>query len=489
MSDASLPAPTPEHDVPSEVKDDASPSVEVVTTTEAVPLSAHTTDSPPANNIGGGAATTAEEPDSVATSPTPMDAHVPAEESRPGATGPIEAVHSTAPAVTATSQQETAAELLPPTANANPPTTEGPETPKETVQEQPSLESTEEQKHPAPSETPSQMSAPEPTPTESVIAAPKVQESSPTPTAAARTEAAASNLEAPVRAPAEGDIREMLAPPGADETSPTPPSDKPSKEVPAAKTGRTELETTKEEPTPVAIREAPAKDNEPLTKKVPPHQQQQKEGTLPSPSSSPIKRTSPARSPAPRPKASTPAPTSNYSKVGMPEQLSGSSVHRRPRSALPPLVHTRKLQPHEQEDSIKKLYDESVHRKRKNLQALEQRHNASLIKPVKPLDGDEEQHCVDRLYKQSVEHKTKTLNKNVEAERKKWDAYRKKFHSKDEEVSAVSRLYSSIEKGYAVQQSLFDKYNPKPKRLVKTLDELHENDERFYKGNFGRKGT
>lgn len=114
---------------------------------------------------------------------------------------------------------------------------------------------------------------------------------------------------------------------------------------------------------------------------------------------------------------------------------------------------------------------------------------ASQCKIVK-VEPDELSSIISRLYEQSVRESATKKQKALNTRMTQVDASRKKkVLSSNEEVTDIAmRLYNTGEKDRKASQDLFEKYNPRMSpTLVRSKDELAENDSRFYKGGFGRK--
>lgn len=196
----------------------------------------------------------------------------------------------------------------------------------------------------------------------------------------------------------------------------------------------------------------------------------------------------PPREPSPM-RSGSPGGARSSSRMETFDRLSTPVPDRSLTTVLPPLTSTKKLTKEEEQRSIEHLFTESIAHKQKKRQQLEESVYASQCKIVK-VEPDELSSIISRLYEQSVRESSTKKQKALNHRMTEVDATRKKkVLSSNEEVTDIAmRLYNTGEKDRKASQDLFEKYNARMSPpLVRSRDELAENDSRFYKGGFGRK--
>jgi hypothetical protein len=142
---------------------------------------------------------------------------------------------------------------------------------------------------------------------------------------------------------------------------------------------------------------------------------------------------------------------------------------------LPPLVEKRTLSKAQLDQSVEKLYTQSVSRKKQMLEQITKKRmeqeGVSEAKVIPSIDLD----CTfERLYTQQMEQKRKNELKMKEQTNKE-KANARRFQNKDEQTESAKRLCdATIEKAREAHRNLFEKYvnSTAPKYRKMTKEEL-----------------
>jgi hypothetical protein len=142
---------------------------------------------------------------------------------------------------------------------------------------------------------------------------------------------------------------------------------------------------------------------------------------------------------------------------------------------LPPLVEKRTLSKAQLDQSVDKLYTQSVSRKKQMLEQITKKRieqeGVSEAKVIPSIDLD----CTfERLYTQQMEQKRKNELKLKEQTNKE-KANARRFQNKDEQTESAKRLCdATIEKAREAHRNLFEKYvnSTAPKYRKMTKEEL-----------------
>ena len=140
---------------------------------------------------------------------------------------------------------------------------------------------------------------------------------------------------------------------------------------------------------------------------------------------------------------------------------------------LPPLIARKVISKEAQEQSLARLYTQSIEKKKQWKEKATAEKTKELLKPS-VVDKSELDGAFDRLYIQTLELR----RRNQEVLDKKYHPEpenKKKFTSKDEQFESAKRLCDgSVEKAREVQRALFEKYvmGTAPKFAKRTKDEI-----------------
>lgn len=142
---------------------------------------------------------------------------------------------------------------------------------------------------------------------------------------------------------------------------------------------------------------------------------------------------------------------------------------------LPPLVERRTLSKEQLQQSVQKLYTQSVNRKKMMMEEIskkrEKEEGVAETKVIPSIDLD----CTfERLYTQQMEQKRKNALK-LKEEKANERARARRFQNRDEQTESAKRLCdATIEKARDAHRNLFEKYvsNTAPTYRKMTKDEL-----------------
>lgn len=185
-------------------------------------------------------------------------------------------------------------------------------------------------------------------------------------------------------------------------------------------------------------------------------------------------------------------PVRSSSRADTFERLYQATPTRSESVPLPDLVPLRKLTRQEEQRSVEKLYVETIQKKRENMRkSLEKVLRAEEIGRHAPkLDKDGVTTVIQRLYDETIRARTDEMHKLTVDRERAVHATKiptKKFETPEEFQSSTMRLYDTQEADKKKSDDLFLKYNAVPVVLLRPNSVLQENDDRYYKGGFGRK--
>lgn len=135
---------------------------------------------------------------------------------------------------------------------------------------------------------------------------------------------------------------------------------------------------------------------------------------------------------------------------------------------LPPLVPRRVLSKEQLDQSVSKLYTQSIAKKKQLVEEINKKKHDEELKP-KVIPTNELEGTFDRLYTQQMEQKRKNDQRLKEQQAA---ANKSRKLNKDEQLESAKRLCdATIEKAREAHRSLYEKYvtatEPKYKRMTK----------------------